>query len=74
MKLQLTISLLVSDRMDTLKKSLDSISPLLRELNSELIIVFTGKNSAVLETARQYTSHIISFTWCDDFAKARNAG
>ena len=74
MKLQLTISLLVSDRMDTLKKSLDSISPLLRELNSELIIVFTGKDSAVLETARQYTSHIISFTWCDDFAKARNAG
>ena len=74
MKLQLTISLLVSDRMDTLKKCLDSISPLLRELNSELIIVFTGKDSAVLETARQYTSHLIPFTWCDDFAKARNAG
>ncbi len=74
MKLQLTVSLLVSDRMDTLKKCLDSVSPLLRALNSELIIVFTGKDSAVLETARQYTSHIIPFTWCDDFAKARNAG
>ncbi len=74
MKLQLTISLLVSDRMDTLKKCLDSIAPLLRDLNSELIIVFTGKDSAVLEVARQYTSHIIPFAWCDDFAKARNAG
>ncbi len=74
MKLQLTVSLLVSDRMETLKKCLDSVLPLLRELKSELIIVFTGKDPAVLETARQYTSHIIPFTWCDDFAKARNVG
>lgn len=74
MKLQLTISLLVSDRMDTLRKCLDSITPLLRDLESELIIVFTGKEPAVLGTARQYTSHIIPFTWCDDFSKARNTG
>lgn len=74
MKLQLTISLLVSDRKETLKRCLDSIVPLLKEVSSELIIVFTGKDESVLEIARQYTSHIIPFTWCDDFAKARNAG
>ena len=60
--------------MDTLKKCLDSITPLLQELHSELIIVFTGKEPAVLEIARQYTSHIIPFDWCADFTKARNAG
>lgn len=74
MNVQLTISLLASDRMETLGKCLESITPLLRELNSELIIVATGKDPAVTELAKRYTSQIIPFTWCDDFSKARNAG
>lgn len=74
MNIQLTISLLASDRMETLGKCLESIGPLLRELNSELIIVTTGKDPAVTELARQYTSHIVPFTWCNDFSKARNTG
>ena len=74
MNIQLTISMLVSDRIETLGKCLASLKPLLRELDSELIVVFTGKNEETLELVRQYTSHIIPFTWCDDFAKARNAG
>lgn len=74
MNIQLTISLLASDRMETLGKCLESIEPLLRELSSELIIVTTGKDPAVTELARKYTSHIVPFTWCDDFSKARNTG
>lgn len=74
MNIQLTISLLASDRMETLGKCLESITPLLRELNSELIIVTTGKDPAVTELAKRYTSQIVPFTWCDDFSKARNAG
>lgn len=74
MKIQLTISLLVSDRIDTLGKCLDSLKPLLRELDSELICVFTGQDAKTLELVRQYASLVISFTWCQDFAKARNAG
>lgn len=74
MKPQLTISLLVSDRKETLKRCLDSILPLLEAIDSELIVVFTGKDPAILDIVKQYTSHIIPFTWCDDFSKARNAG
>ncbi len=74
MNIQLTISMLVSDRMETLGKCLASLKPLLRELDSELIVVFTGKNEETLELVRQYTSHIIPFEWCNDFSKARNAG
>ena len=74
MKIQLTISLLVSDRMATLGRCLASLKPLLRELDSELIIVYTGSSPDTLELAEQYTPHIIPFTWCNDFAKARNAG
>ncbi len=74
MKIQLTISILVSDRIETLGKCLDSITPLLREIPSELIIVYTGQSQETRELAERYTSHIIPFTWCNDFARARNAG
>ncbi len=73
-RIQLTISMLVSDRPETLGKCLASLKPLLRELDSELIVVFTGKNKKALELVQQYTSHIIPFDWCDDFSKARNVG
>lgn len=74
MKIQLSISLLVSDRIETLGRCLSSLKPLLRELNSELIIVYTGKSEETLALAKEYTSHIIPFTWCKDFSKARNVG
>lgn len=74
MKLQLTISLLVSDRIETLEKCLDSLKPLLRELDSELIAVFTGKDADTLELVKQYATLVIPFSWCNDFAKARNVG
>ncbi len=74
MKIQLSISLLVSDRVETLGRCLASLKPLLRETDSELIIVYTGTSEETLALAREYTSHIIPFTWCKDFSKARNAG
>ncbi len=74
MNIQLTISMLVSDRMETLGRCLNSLKPLLRELDSELIAVYTGKSSESLELIQQYAAMVIPFTWCDDFAKARNAG
>lgn len=74
MSIQLSISLLISDRPETAGKCLSSLKPLLKELDSELIVVFTGKNKSLLELIQQYTSHIIPFSWCDDFSKARNAG
>lgn len=74
MNIQLSISLLASDRMETLGRCLESIEPLLRELSSELIVVTTGEDPAVTELVKKYTSHIIPFTWCNDFSKARNTG
>ena len=56
MNIQLTVSMLVSDRMETLGKCLASLKPLLSELDSELIVVFTGKNEETLSLVRQYTS------------------
>lgn len=74
MKLPLTISLLASDRTATLERCLDSLRPLLLQVPAELIVVFTGNDERVRQTAARYTDRIIPFTWCNDFSAARNEG
>jgi len=73
-KVLLTISILISNRPDTVRKCLDSIQPLLQAVSSELILTDTGCGDEVRGMIEEYTSHIIDFVWCRDFAKARNAG
>lgn len=70
----LTISLLVSGREETTFKCLDSIKGILENLDSELILVDTGCGENLREKLVEYTDQVIPFTWCDDFAKARNVG
>ena len=74
MKPVLTISLLCSGRKKTTRKCLDSLKPIMEQVNSELIIVDTGCDEETRELLAEYTDQIIPFTWCDDFAKARNVG
>ncbi len=74
MNLPLSISLLASNRIGSLERCLDSLKPLLQKVPAELIVVFTGVDERVWEVAERYTDQIIPFTWCNDFAKARNAG
>ena len=74
MKIQLSISMLASDRSVSLERCLDSLQPLLMQVPSELIIVFTGTDERVREIASRYTDKIIPFTWCDNFSAARNVG
>lgn len=73
MKPVLSISLLCSGREDT-KKCLDSLKPIMEQIESELIIVDTGCNDEMKQLLSEYTDHIVPFTWCDDFSAARNAG
>ena len=73
-KLLLTISILISNRPDTVRKCLDSIKPLLEQIPSELILVDTGCGEQVRKIIEEYTDQIIEFEWCRDFSKARNAG
>lgn len=73
-KKQLTISILMSGRQETTKKCLDSLKPLRTRLNSELILVDTGCDAKTRRIIEDYADQIIDFPWCNDFAKARNAG
>lgn len=70
----LTISLLISNRPDTVRKCLDSLKPLLDNIPSELILVNTGCGEEVRGIIEEYKAQIIDFEWCRDFSKARNAG
>ena len=70
----LSISILISGKYDNVKKCLDSIQPILREVPSELILTDTGCNDDVRHLIEGYTDHIIDFTWINDFSAARNVG
>ena len=74
MQIQLSISLLASNRAASLERCLDSLRPLLMQVPSELIVVFTGTDEKVREIASRYTDKILPFTWCDNFSAARNVG
>lgn len=74
MNVQLTISVLASDRPAALERCLDSLMPLMMQVQSQLIIVVTGTDSHVREIAARYTDQIIPFAWCGDFSAARNLG
>ena len=74
MNIQLSISLLASDRPAALERCLDSLRPLLMKVPSELIVIATGTDPRVRETAARYTDRILPFTWCDDFPQRAMPG
>lgn len=72
-----TISMLISNRIDTVEKCFESFRPLLEQIPSEFIAVDTvgdEKSDGSVDVARKYADKIVHFEWCDDFAAARNAG
>ena len=71
-KAVLSIGLLVSNRIETIQKCLDSLMPIRKQIPCELIIVDTGCGREVREIAEAYADIMAEFTWCDDFSKARN--
>lgn len=74
MNCKLTISILASNRKDTLPKTLESIKPILDNVLSELIVTDTGCDDDLIEVINKYTDKIIKYTWNNDFSEARNIG
>lgn len=69
----LSISMLISGRPE-MEKSLDSLRKLTEAIPCEIILVDTGCSLQYRALAEQYTDQIYDFTWCGDFAAARNVG
>lgn len=73
-ELQLTIGMIAKNEEKTLEKCLQSLTPILESIPSELIITDTGSTDRTVEIAEQYAAKVLHFEWCDDFAAARNTG
>ncbi|MDD6551381.1 MAG: glycosyltransferase [Lachnospiraceae bacterium] len=71
----LSISMLCNGKhKEETKKCLQSLMTIKNRLASELIVVDTGCDDEMHDLLGQYADKIVPFKWCDDFAKARNAG
>ncbi|RRF96335.1 MAG: glycosyltransferase [Lachnospiraceae bacterium] len=71
----LSISMLCNGKHKTeTKKTLESLKTIISRIPSELIIVDTGCDDEMKEIIGKYADKVVPFKWCDDFAKARNAG
>ena len=72
MKPLLSIALMASNRKDTIQKCLDSLTTIRESLPCELIILDTGCDPELREILEKYGDIVESFSWCNDFSKARN--
>ncbi len=76
--MKLTIGILVSNRINSVKRCLDSVKPLLDKGIAELICVDTVTETQGMvsdgsaDIAREYTSKVYTFKWIKDFSAARN--
>lgn len=72
--IKVTIGMLVSNHIQYIRKTMESLQPLLKAVPSELIVVDTKgeETDGSIAIVRDYTDKIYPFTWCNDFAAARN--
>ena len=68
----LSISMLASNRKDTIRRALDSLKPIMEQIPCELILVDTSTDPEVPPILQEYTDKIIKFKWINDFSAARN--
>lgn len=64
----ISVVLIVKNEEDLLARCLESVKDA-----DEIIVVDTGSTDRTIEIAKKFTDKVYTdFTWCDDFAKARN--
>lgn len=70
----LSIGMIVKNEEKYLEQCLSALQPLMKAIDSELIIVDTGSTDRTVEIAKKYTDKVYFFEWINDFAAARNYG
>ena len=73
-RILLSISILVSGRQEDMEKCVASLDKLRRRVPCELILTDTGCPKQLQGWLKQKADKVLKFTWCNDFAAARNVG
>lgn len=68
----LSIGMMVKNEEQYLDKCLSSLTPILKNLDSELIIVDTGSTDNTVQIAKKYTDKIYFHKWNNNFSEIRN--
>ncbi|CEQ23812.1 glycosyltransferase [[Clostridium] sordellii] len=68
----LSIVMMVKNEERYLDKTLELLKPLMKEIDSELIILDTGSDDSTVEIAKKHTDKVFFANWNNDFAKMRN--
>lgn len=68
----LSIGMMVKNEEKHLDECLSSLQPVLKNLNSELIIVDTGSTDRTIEIAKKYTKKLYFHEWNNNFSEMRN--
>ncbi|MBR4745672.1 MAG: glycosyltransferase family 2 protein [Clostridia bacterium] len=64
----LSVCLIVKDEELVLNRCLECV----KKFADEIIVVDTGSSDNTVNIAKMYTNKVYNYTWCDDFADARN--
>lgn len=64
----ISVCMIVKNEEDVLARCLDCV----KQFADEIILVDTGSSDKTKEIAQRYTNCIYDYSWCDDFASARN--
>ena len=70
--MQLSICMMVKNEEKRLDECLIALHPLLKQLDSELIIVDTGSTDNTIEIAKRHTNKVYFHEWNNDFSGMRN--
>ncbi|RMD04343.1 TIGR00180 family glycosyltransferase [Clostridium autoethanogenum] len=70
--MQISICMMVKDEEKNIRRCLNSMKPILKNIDSELIIVDTGSTDNTVQIAKEYTDKIYFHKWKNDFSGMRN--
>lgn len=64
----ISVCIITKNESENLRKCLTSVS----NYRVEIVVVDTGSTDNSIEVAKEFTSNVYTFDWCDDFSAARN--